>query len=90
MPESTIASPDLVPLDRLTPREHEVLVLLASGRSNASIAATLVLSPSAVAKHINSIFGKLDIPPTEVDNRRVLAALKYLHATAQGSVHPDH
>ncbi len=67
------------PLDRMTPRERQVLELMAQGRSNAGIAAALVLSHSAVAKHINSIFTKLDIPPTERDNRRVLAVLTYLH-----------
>jgi DNA-binding NarL/FixJ family response regulator len=68
-------------LDRMTPREREVLALMAQGRSNAGIAAALVLSHSAVAKHINSIFTKLGIPPTESDNRRVLAVLEYLHTS---------
>ncbi|HEX9065835.1 MAG TPA: response regulator transcription factor [Streptosporangiaceae bacterium] len=66
------------PLDRLTPREHEVLALMAEGRSNAAIAEALVVSDSAVAKHINAIFTKLDLPPDEADHRRVLAVLRFL------------
>ncbi|MGW3951926.1 response regulator transcription factor [Streptomyces sp. NPDC004752] len=66
------------PLDRLTQREHEVLELMASGRSNAGIAAGLVISESAVAKHINSIFTKLDLPKADADHRRVLAVLHFL------------
>ena len=66
------------PLDRLTPREREVLALMAEGRSNAAIAETLVITDSAVAKHINSIFTKLDLPPDEADHRRVLAVLRFL------------
>jgi DNA-binding NarL/FixJ family response regulator len=65
------------PLDRLTPRELEVLALMAGGRSNAGIAQTLVISDSAVAKHINSIFAKLDLGPADGD-RRVLAVLRFL------------
>ena len=66
------------PLDRLTPREHDVLRLMAEGRSNATIAQTLVITESAVAKHINSIFAKLDLHPDEGDHRRVLAVLRFL------------
>ncbi|TDB88780.1 response regulator transcription factor [Actinomadura sp. KC216] len=66
------------PLDRLTPREREVLAVMAEGRSNAGIAAALVVSESAVAKHINNIFAKLDLPHTEGDHRRVLAVLRFL------------
>jgi DNA-binding NarL/FixJ family response regulator len=66
------------PLDRLTPREHDVLALMAEGRSNAAIAQTLVVTDSAVAKHINSIFAKLDLHPGDGDHRRVLAVLRYL------------
>jgi DNA-binding NarL/FixJ family response regulator len=66
------------PLDRLTPREHEVLGLMAEGRSNAAIAQTLVITDSAVAKHINSIFAKLDLHPGDGDHRRVLAVLRFL------------
>lgn len=68
------------PLDRLSPREHEVLRLMAEGRSNAAIAQALVVSDSAVAKHINSIFTKLDLHPGESDHRRVLAVLRFLEA----------
>jgi len=67
------------PLGRLTPREREVLELMAQGRSNAAIGQRLFLSESAVGKHTASIFGKLDLPPSEDDNRRVLAVLAYLH-----------
>jgi DNA-binding NarL/FixJ family response regulator len=66
------------PLDRLTPRERDVLALMAEGRSNAGIAQALVVTDSAVAKHINSIFAKLDLPAADRDHRRVLAVLKYL------------
>lgn len=69
-------------LDRMTPREREVLALMAQGRSNTGIADTLVLSRSAVAKHINGIFTKLGIPPAGRDNRRVLAVLAYLRTGA--------
>ncbi|MBL1098250.1 response regulator transcription factor [Streptomyces coffeae] len=66
------------PLDRLTPREREVLELMAGGRSNAGIAGELVISESAVAKHINSLFVKLDLPVADADHRRVLAVLRFL------------
>jgi DNA-binding NarL/FixJ family response regulator len=66
------------PVGRLTPREREVLALMAEGRSNAAIAADLVITDSAVAKHINAIFAKLDLPPAEGDHRRVLAVLRFL------------
>ncbi len=62
----------------LTPREREVLTLMAEGRSNAGISRALVLSTGAVEKHVASIFGKLGLPPSENDNRRVLAVLRYL------------
>jgi DNA-binding NarL/FixJ family response regulator len=68
------------PLLGLTPRELEVLGLMAEGRSNAATAARLVITEKAVSKHINSIFTKLGLPPSEDDNRRVLAVLAYLDA----------
>jgi DNA-binding NarL/FixJ family response regulator len=67
-------------MTRLTPREREVLTLMAAGRSNAAIAGQLVVSGKAVDKHINSIFMKLDLPMDADDNRRVLAVLRYLQA----------
>jgi DNA-binding NarL/FixJ family response regulator len=66
------------PVDRLTPREREVLGLMAEGRSNAAIAAAMFVSEKAVAKHTNSIFTKLDLPIDIDDNRRVLAVLAWL------------
>ncbi len=66
------------PLDSLTPREREVLGLMAQGLSNAAIADALVVSAGAVEKHISSIFTKLDLPPSETEHRRVLAVLRYL------------
>ncbi|WP_030300109.1 response regulator [Streptomyces katrae] len=70
------------PLERLTPREREVLALMAEGRSNAGIAAQLVISESAVAKHINNILAKLDLPQADGDHRRVLAVLRFLDGTS--------
>ena len=67
------------PLGTLTPREREVLGLMAEGRSNAAIAAKLVVTERAVAKHTSNIFAKLDLPPSDDDNRRVLAVLAYLN-----------
>ena len=66
------------PLDRLSPREREVLGLMAEGRTNAAIARELVVSDGAVEKHVSNIFTKLDLPPTEHDHRRVLAVLRWL------------
>jgi DNA-binding NarL/FixJ family response regulator len=66
------------PLDRLTPREREVLALLAEGRSNAAVADGLVLSERAVEKHINSIFAKLGLPEARDAHRRVKAVLLFL------------
>ena len=66
------------PLERLTPRELQVLNLMAEGRSNTGIVAALQVSPSAVEKYVTNIFLKLDLPPTGTDHRRVLAVLKYL------------
>ena len=67
-------------LGSLTPREREVLELMAEGRSNAAIAEAMVISSGAVEKHVASIFGKLGLPSSEADNRRVLAVLRYLRA----------
>jgi DNA-binding NarL/FixJ family response regulator len=69
------------PLDALTQRERDVLALMAEGRSNAEIGATLVITDSAVSKHINSIFAKLGLYPGDTGNRRVLAVLRYLGAS---------
>ena len=66
------------PLERLTPREREVLALMAEGRSNAGIADSLVLTVGAVEKHVQSILSKLDLPQSTTDHRRVLAVLAYL------------
>ncbi|WP_049571135.1 LuxR C-terminal-related transcriptional regulator [Streptomyces sp. SBT349] len=66
------------PLERLTPREVEVIELMAQGRSNAAIAERLVVTERAVAKHTSNIFTKLGLPPSDDDNRRVLAVLAYL------------
>jgi DNA-binding NarL/FixJ family response regulator len=67
------------PLATLTPREREVLELMAEGRSNAAIAARMFVTEKAVSKHTNNIFGKLGLPQSEDDNRRVLAVLAYLN-----------
>ena len=83
----TVVDPEVVrrllgrrrdPLRRLTPREREVLALMAEGRSNTAIARTLVVSEAAVAKHIGSLLMKLDLPPDADDHRRVRAVLAYL------------
>jgi len=68
------------PLGELSPREREVLELMAEGRSNNAIAAQMVVTERAVEKHVTSIFGKLKLPPTAEDHRRVLAVLRYLRA----------
>jgi DNA-binding NarL/FixJ family response regulator len=83
----TVVDPEVVrqllgrrrdPLLRLTPREREVLALMAEGRSNTAIARTLVVTEAAVAKHIGSLLAKLDLPPDADDHRRVRAVLAYL------------
>jgi len=66
------------PLRSLTPREREVLGLMAEGRSNAAIARKLVVTDGAVEKHVKNIFTKLDLPPDDEQHRRVLAVLTYL------------
>ncbi|RFS83218.1 DNA-binding response regulator [Actinomadura spongiicola] len=68
------------PLQQLTPREREVLGLMAEGRTNAAIAGKLFVTEKAISKHTNSIFAKLGLPQSEDDNRRVLAVLAYLGA----------
>ena len=68
------------PIARLTDRERNVLALMAEGRSNAAIAQRLFVSEKAVSKHCTSIFAKLDLPPSQTDNRRVLAVLAYLNS----------
>ena len=70
-------------LGALSPRERQVLELMAGGRSNAAIAQQLVITERAVAKHTSSIFLKLGLQPSEDDNRRVLAVLAYLGAAAR-------
>jgi DNA-binding NarL/FixJ family response regulator len=67
-------------LTALTPREREVLALLAQGRSNAAIADELFISPKVVEKHVANIFDKLGLAPSDNDNRRVLAAIRYLES----------
>ncbi|MGH7922130.1 MAG: LuxR C-terminal-related transcriptional regulator [Candidatus Dormibacteraceae bacterium] len=67
-------------IGRLTQREREVLALMAEGRSNAAVAARLVVSEKAISKHIANIFMKLDLAPSEDDNRRVMAVLAYLNS----------
>ncbi|MEU1053392.1 response regulator transcription factor [Streptomyces sp. NPDC005876] len=85
----TVVDPEVVrqllrrrrdPLARLTPREREVLALVAEGRSNGAIARALVVSEAAVGKHIGSILTKLDLPPADDTHRRVLAVLAFLRA----------
>jgi DNA-binding NarL/FixJ family response regulator len=67
-------------LEALTPRERQVLELMAEGRTNAAIARVLVITSGAVEKHISNIFGKLGLPATDDDHRRVLAVLAFLQA----------
>jgi DNA-binding NarL/FixJ family response regulator len=67
-------------LATLTPREREVLSLIAQGRSNAAIASTLFISPKVVEKHVANIFDKLGLTPSDSDNRRVIAAIRYLES----------
>ncbi|MBY8848342.1 response regulator transcription factor [Saccharothrix longispora] len=68
------------PIGSLTPREREVLGLMAEGRANQTIAELLVVTETAVSKHIRNIFAKLDLPPDDVGHRRVLAVLAYLRS----------
>ena len=86
----TVMDPDVVskllvrrardePVTRLSPRERDVLALMAEGRSNSAIAQRLFVTEKAVSKHSTSIFAKLDLVPSDDDNRRVLAVLAYLN-----------
>lgn len=68
------------PLEPLTPREREVMELMAGGRSNAAIAEAMFVTEKAIGKHISNIFGKLNLPVTEDSNRRVLAVLAFLQS----------
>jgi DNA-binding NarL/FixJ family response regulator len=72
------------PIAALTPRETEVLSLMAEGRSNAAIAAAMVVTEKAIGKHTNAIFGKLGLQQSEDDNRRVMAVLAYLESAPRG------
>ncbi len=67
-------------LDRLTPREREVLALMAQGHSNSALAHQLSISERAVEKHVSAIFTKLDLPPSQAHHRRVLAVVTYLNS----------
>jgi DNA-binding NarL/FixJ family response regulator len=67
-------------LDRLTPREHEVLALMAAGHSNNALASQLSVTERAVEKHVSSIFAKLELPPSQAHHRRVLAVVTYLNS----------
>ena len=69
------------PLEGLTEREREVLALMAEGKTNRAVSETLYVSERAVERHVTSIFGKLDLPTTDQDHRRVLAVLAYLRGT---------
>ncbi|MGW0802420.1 LuxR C-terminal-related transcriptional regulator [Nonomuraea sp. NPDC002799] len=71
------------PAHRLTPREREVLALIAEGRSNSAVARALSITEAAVGKHVAGVFAKLDLPATEDDNRRVLAVLAYLRGAVR-------
>ncbi|WP_035920467.1 response regulator transcription factor [Frankia sp. QA3] len=96
----TVLDPDVVaqllvrsrrrdPLDSLTRRETEVLGLMAEGRSNAAVAAALVITERAVEKHVTNIFAKFDLPVAEDDHRRVLAVLRFLDAADGGARRPS-
>jgi DNA-binding NarL/FixJ family response regulator len=89
--EATVVDPEVIakllthnerkgPLSELTPREREVLSLMAEGRSNAAIAERLFVTERAISKYTSNIFAKLGLPPSDDDNRRVLAVIAYLQA----------
>jgi DNA-binding NarL/FixJ family response regulator len=73
------------PLERLTPRERDVLALIAEGRANSAIARHLTVTDAAIAKHVNNILAKLDLPPDTDGHRRVLAVLAYLQRDHTGT-----
>ena len=66
------------PIERLTPRERQVLALMAQGRSNPAIARLLTVTEKTIEKHVANIFAKLDLAPAEEDHRRVLAVLRWM------------
>jgi DNA-binding NarL/FixJ family response regulator len=77
------------PLAELTPREREVIELVAEGRSNKAIAQRLFITERAVQKHVTSIFMKLGLPPSDDDHRRILAVLAYVRSTERAEVRSD-
>lgn len=85
--KARVGSQAVLDLDCLTTREREVLALMAAGRSNGAIAASLVVSLGAIEKHITNIFAKLDLPACDDDHRRVLAVLAYLRVAGPSGGH---
>ncbi|MGW4497081.1 LuxR C-terminal-related transcriptional regulator [Micromonospora sp. NPDC004336] len=93
----TVVDPDVVrrllrrrhdPVAQLSARERDVLALVAEGHSNAAIARLLVISEAAVSKHVGNILAKLDLPPTDDINRRVVAVLTYLRSSSASLSNP--
>ena len=80
MPSCWPGSAGTTPWETLTARERQLLALKAEGHSNTAVAQRLVISASAVEKHISNVFAKLGLPPDDAQNRRVLAVLAYLRA----------
>jgi DNA-binding NarL/FixJ family response regulator len=72
-------------LDRLTPREREVLELMAEGHSNSALAQHLTITERAIEKHVSATFTKLDLPPSQAHHRRVLAVVTYLNSDSSGA-----